>query len=46
MASILQVFDSIVHNYNNTKGLKHELNLGLSYIQWCHRYSNVRSRNY
>ena len=27
MASILQVFDSIVHNYNNTKGLKHELHL-------------------
>ena len=27
MASILQVFDSIVYNYNNTKGLKHELHL-------------------
>ena len=27
MASILQVFDSIVHNYNNTKGLEHELHL-------------------
>ena len=27
MASILQVFDSIVQNYNATKGLKHELHL-------------------
>ena len=27
MASILQVFDSIIHNYNNTKGLEHELHL-------------------
>ena len=27
MASILQVFDSIVQNYNATKGLEHELHL-------------------
>ena len=27
MALLLQVFDSIVHNYNNTKGLEHELHL-------------------
>ena len=27
MASIIQIFDSIVHSYNTTKGLKHELHL-------------------
>ena len=27
MASILQVFDNIVQNYNATKGLEHELHL-------------------
>ena len=27
MASILQVFDSIIQNYNATMGLEHELHL-------------------
>ena len=27
MASIIQIFDSIVHNYNTTQGLEHELHL-------------------
>ena len=27
MASIIQIFDSIVHSYNTTKGLEHELHL-------------------
>ena len=27
MASIIQIFDSIVHSYNTTKGLDHELHL-------------------
>ena len=27
MAAIIQMFDSIVHNYNSTKGLEEELHL-------------------
>ena len=27
MAAIIQIFDSIVHSYNTTQGLKHELHL-------------------
>ena len=27
MASIIQIFDSIVHSYNSTKGLENELYL-------------------